>query len=65
MMDVAMASSVQALQDEAHQQRRALAEQGILCDEVRASTRWEPSLHRLTLTGDLRACACAMSAASC
>ena len=35
MMDVAMAAGVQALHDEAHHQRRALAEQAILCDEVR------------------------------
>ena len=36
MMDVAMTASVQALSDEAVHQRRALLEQGILCDEVRA-----------------------------
>ena len=37
MMDVAMAASVQALSDEAQHQRRALAEQAILCDEVRGA----------------------------
>ena len=37
MMEVAMVASVQALSDEAQHQRRALAEQTILCDEVRGA----------------------------
>ena len=37
MMEVAMVASVQALSDEAQHQRRALAEQAILCDEVRGA----------------------------
>jgi hypothetical protein len=37
MMDVAMVASVQTMQDEAAASRRALMEQCILCDELRAT----------------------------